>query len=88
MVGAISVSYTHLDKVRTFEGVKTLAITCDPDSSKYNDYMILSPETAEDSVIMTRSFTSMIYLAAILAFYAGGRKDKIEAMKDLSLIHI
>ena len=71
-----------IDKVRTFEGVKTLAITCDPDSSKYNDYMILSPETAEDSVIMTRSFTSMIYLAAILAFYAGGRKDKIEAMKD------
>ena len=71
-----------IDKVRTFEGVKTLAITCDPDSSKYNDYMILSPETAEDSVIMTRSFTSMIYLAAILAFYAGGRKDKIEAMKN------
>ena len=37
-----------IDKVRTFDGVKTLAITCDPDSAKYNDYMILSPETAED----------------------------------------
>ena len=71
-----------IDKVRTFEGVKTLAITCDPDSAKYNDYMILSPETAEDSVIMTRSFTSMIYLSAILAFYAGGKKEKIEEMKN------
>ena len=71
-----------IDKVRTFPGVKSLAITCDPDSAKYNDYMILSPETAEDSVIMTRSFTSMIYLAVILAFYAGGQKEKIEAMKN------
>ena len=44
--------------------------------------MILSPETPEDSVIMTRSFTSMIYLSVILAFYAGGKKEKIQAMKD------
>lgn len=71
-----------IDKVRTFEGVKSLAITCDADSAKYNDYMILSPETPEDSVIMTRSFTSMIYLSVILAFYAGGKKEKIQAMKD------
>ena len=71
-----------IDKVRSFPGVKSLAITCDADSSKYNDYMILSPETAEDSVIMTRSFTSMIYLSVVLAFYAGGKKEKIEAMAD------
>lgn len=71
-----------IDRVRSFPGVKSLAITCDPDSAKYNDYMILSPDTAEDSVIMTRSFTSMIYLSVVLAFYAGGKKDKIEAMKD------
>lgn len=69
-----------IDKVRSYPGVKTLAITCDKDSALYNDYMILSPETAEDSVIMTRSFTSMIYLSAVLAMYAGGKKDEIEAM--------
>lgn len=71
-----------IDKVRSYEGVKTLAITCDPDSAEYNDFMILSPETAEDSVIMTRSFTSMVYLAVILAFYAGGCQEKIHAMKN------
>ncbi len=71
-----------IDRVRSFPGVTTLAITCDPDSREYNDYMILSPETAEDSVIMTRSFTSMIYLSVILAFYAGGRQEKIQEMKD------
>lgn len=69
-----------IDKVRSFSGVKTLAITCDGDSALYNDYVALSPDTAEDSVIMTRSFTSMVYLAAVIAMYAGGRKDEIEAM--------
>lgn len=69
-----------IDKVRSYPGVKSLAITCDKDSALYNDYMILSPETAEDSVIMTRSFTSMVYLAVIMAMYTGGKRDEIAAM--------
>lgn len=69
-----------IDKVRSYPGVKSLAITCDKDSALYNDYMVLSPETAEDSVIMTRSFTSMVYLAVIMAMYVGGKKDEIAAM--------
>ena len=71
-----------IDKVRSYPGVKSLAITCDPDSSKYNDYMLLSPETPEDSVIMTRSFTSMIYLAVVMSYYVGGKKEKIAQLKD------
>ena len=71
-----------IDKVRSYPGVKSLAITCDPDSSKYNDYMLLSPETPEDSVIMTRSFTSMIYLAVVMSYYVGGKKEKIDQLKD------
>jgi len=71
-----------IDKVRSFPGVKTLAITCDKDSAVYNDYMILSPDTAEDSVIMTRSFTSMVYLSVIMAMYVGGKKDEVAAMAD------
>ena len=69
-----------IDKVRSYPGVKSLAITCDKDSALYNDFMILSPDTAEDSVIMTRSFTSMVYLAAVMAMYVGGKKDEIAAM--------
>ncbi|GLC81423.1 SIS domain-containing protein [Lacrimispora brassicae] len=71
-----------IEKVRSFPGVKTLAITCDKDSAAYNDYMILSPDTAEDSVIMTRSFTSMVYLAVVMAMYVGGKKDEVAAMAD------
>lgn len=69
-----------IDKVRTYPGVKTLAITCDRDSARYNDYVLLSPDTHEDSVIMTRSFTSMVYLAVVMALYVGGRKAEIGAM--------
>ena len=71
-----------IDKVRSYPGVKSLAITCDPETSKCNDYMLLSPETPEDSVIMTRSFTSMIYLAVVMSYYVGGKKEKIEQLKD------
>jgi glucosamine--fructose-6-phosphate aminotransferase (isomerizing) len=77
-----------IDRVRAYPFVKTLAITCDKRSAEYNDYMILSPDTAEDSVIMTRSFTSMVYLAVIMAMYEGGKKDKILQMKDYDKISV
>lgn len=71
-----------IDKVKTFKNVRTLAITCDEDSRLYNDDIIVSPDTYEDSVIMTRSFTSMVYLTTIMAMYVGGKKEEIEAMKE------
>lgn len=75
-----------IDKVRSYPNVKSLAITCDPDSQKYNDYFILSPVSAEDSVIMTRSYSSMVYLAVIMSMYVAGKKDEIEAMADYDKI--
>jgi len=71
-----------IDKVHTLPGVTSLAITCDPDSRLYNEHYILAPNTPEDSVIMTRSFTAMIFLAQILAFHAAGKQAEIEAMRD------
>lgn len=71
-----------IDKVRSFPDVQSLAITCDPDSKTYNDYVILSPVSSEDSVIMTRSFTSMVYLAMIMAMYVAGKNDEIKVMAD------
>jgi len=75
-----------IDKVRTLPSVKTLSITCDPGTREYNDYVILSPEASEESVVMTRSFTSMVYLAIVMAMYAGGKKDEIEAMAKYDTI--
>lgn len=69
-----------IDLVRGMKNVKTLAITCDPDSSAYNDAIVLSPETQEDSVIMTRSFSSMLYLSVIIASLAGGNKKELDCL--------
>lgn len=69
-----------IGQIRTRPGVQTLSITCDGGSGQYNDFMLLSPDAGEESVVMTRSFTSMLYLAVLLAMYAGGRRDEIVAM--------
>ncbi len=71
-----------MDRVHEIPGVSSLAITCDADSSHYNENYILAPETAEDSVIMTRSFTSMIFLAEILSMHVSGHEEMINAMRD------
>jgi len=71
-----------VDKARSFKGVRSLAVTCDPDSAQYNDDVILSPDANEESVIMTGSFTSMVYLSLILAMAVGNHKDETAALGE------
>ncbi|MBE9389341.1 SIS domain-containing protein [Vagococcus salmoninarum] len=75
-----------IDKVRSFKNVKTLAITCDPASEAYNDFMIVASETAEKSVVMTRSYTSMLYLSLITALFVGGEMAELDKLKDINLL--
>lgn len=70
-----------IKKARSFPSVKSLAITCDPDSAKYNDSILLAPNTSEKSVVMTRSFTGMLYIATIMSMYVGGKHNEIHAME-------
>lgn len=72
-----------IDQVRTFPGVTTLSVTCDPSSAAYNDYMLLSPDAAEKSVVMTRSFTSMLTIAAILALHVGKKEALLMRAAEL-----
>lgn len=72
-----------IDRIRTYPGVTSLAITCDADSSLYNDHFVLCPDTAEDSVIMTRSFTAMIMMAEIVSLCAAGREKELASLKAL-----
>lgn len=69
-----------VERLRIRPGVRTLSITCDDGSHVYNDYVLLSPKARENSVVMTRTFTSMLYLAVLLALYAGGRQKEIEEL--------
>lgn len=72
-----------MDRVRAMAGVTSLSITCDGDSALYNDHVVLCPETPEDSVIMTRSFTSMVLMAEIISLFAAGRHQDIQGLKSL-----
>ena len=62
-----------VERVRALPGVTTLALTCDPGSAAYNDAMLVSPAAEEKSVVMTRSFSSLLYLATLLALHVAGR---------------
>lgn len=53
-------------KCRSYPNVKSLAISCDAGSSEYNDYTILCTESDEKSIVMTRSFSSMLYAGMIM----------------------
>lgn len=69
-----------IDRVRELPNVSTLAITCDPDSAAYNDHVALSPNAPEDSIVMTRSYTSMVYLSLALAAMAGGKQEMLPGL--------
>jgi len=69
-----------IDRVHQMKNVTTLAVTCDKDSSTYNDAMVLSPKTDEESVIMTRSFTSMLYLMVVMAACVGKKEEVLGSL--------
>ena len=65
-----------IKKCRISPNVKTLAISCDAGSLKYNDYAILCSETDEKSIVMTRSFSSMLYTGMIMTNILAGKNSK------------
>ncbi len=65
-----------ITKCRNLNNVKSLAITCDPESSAYNDYMILCPDTEEKSIVMTRSFSSMVYAGMLMIDVLSDKKPE------------
>ncbi len=75
-----------IDHIRTFPGVTTLSVTCDPASSEYNDYMIYSPDSKEKSVVMTSSYTSLLYLGIITALFLSGHRKDISIFAENSAL--
>ena len=67
-----------INKVREYPNVVTMSITCDEGSKDYNDYMLLSPNAKEESVIMTKSYTSMLVISTIFALVCGGKSELLE----------
>lgn len=69
-----------MERVHKFPNVRSLAITCCTGSRDYNEDILLSGNANEDSVVMTKSFTSMVYLCAIMAMTAAGKDGELDQM--------
>lgn len=72
-----------VNRVREIDNVKTLSITCDPKSDEYNDAYILSPAAKEESVVMTKSYTSMLFLSAIISLVVAGKEEELKDLERL-----
>lgn len=66
-------------------GRKTFALTCHEgcEMTEHADHVLATPQAAEKSVVMTRSFTSMLLAMSRWAFLASGRDDLLEAQERL-----
>jgi glucosamine--fructose-6-phosphate aminotransferase (isomerizing) len=90
---AISRSGTTTETIRAVEGFQqdggqnTAVITCFPKSplAKLADVVLSAVEAQEESVVQTRSFTSMYLLSAGLAYILGNRPELLSAMRNLPM---
>jgi glucosamine--fructose-6-phosphate aminotransferase (isomerizing) len=72
----------YLEKERN---IRTLAVSCatGKDLEKRVTSTLLLPAADEKSTVMTRSFSTMLLGLQALAAYAAGRKDFLEALKQM-----
>ncbi|MGI6578983.1 MAG: SIS domain-containing protein [Saccharofermentanales bacterium] len=66
-LGSTSEVISVVKKVKLIKNVKVLAISCDEYSYEYNDQVILCKNISEKSIVMTSSFTAMLYTAMLMA---------------------
>lgn len=70
-----------IQKVREYKNVHTLALTCCAGSEEYNDAMICLP-LKEDSIVMTKSFSVMAAMGALLSMTAAGKEETLRTMLE------
>lgn len=72
----------YLEKERN---IRTMAVSCatGQDLEKRASSTLLLPAADEQSTVMTRSFSTMLLGLQALAGYASGRKDFLEALKQM-----
>lgn len=83
-LGSTSEVMSVVKKMETIPNVKVLAISCDEYSYEYNKHVILCKNIVENSIVMTSSFTSMLYAAMLMAnIVADESYEKMLALGEL-----
>lgn len=59
----------------TLPNVKSLQITCDDYSFQYSTWSLYIPDIQEDSIVMTSSFSTMLYAAMFFAARMAGNRE-------------
>ncbi len=63
--------------------VKSLQITCDDYSYQYSTWSLYIPDLQENSIVMTSSFSSMLYTAMFFAAAMAGNAQALEQLNKL-----
>lgn len=63
--------------------VKSLQITCDDFSYQYSTWSLYIPDMHEDSIVMTSSFSTMLYTAMFFAAEMSGSQDVLDQLEKL-----
>ena len=63
--------------------VKSLQITCDDYSFQYSTWSLFIPDMHEDSIVMTSSFSTMLYTAMFFAAAMSGNDEVLSQLEKL-----
>lgn len=63
--------------------VKSLQVTCDDFSYQYSTWSLYIPDMHEDSIVMTSSFSAMLYAAMYFAAAMAGKQDVLAQLEKL-----
>ncbi len=82
-VASTSETMNAVKKGVAMENVKSLQITCDDFSTTYSTWSLYLPEMFENSIVMTLSFTVMLYTAMYFAAKLANNERVLEELNKL-----
>lgn len=82
-VASTTETFKAVKKGKEFANVKSLAITCDEYSYEFNDYVLYIKDMFEESIVMTSSYSTMLYTGMYMSIVASGVKNVEENLRKL-----
>ncbi|WP_342504095.1 SIS domain-containing protein [Lysinibacillus sp. FSL L8-0126] len=88
--GTTSEIIMSLEHLNDAENIRTMAVTCNGDTpmAKLTDELIALNDISEKSVVMTQSFSNMLYALQLYAAKISGRTDMMKQLEKIPrLVH-
>lgn len=82
-VASTTETMVSIKKGVALPNVKSLQITCDDFSYQYSTWSLYIPDMHEDSIVMTSSFSTMLYTAMFFAAEMSGSQEVLDQLEKL-----